>query len=109
MTMTDADINLSGIGAHRPCPARGVLVFDSLPPDVQNAEDSRQDADYRNRHWRSNVTTDRPATAVERALLLHIGLGPLPADLRTRVQWLSDGVRRRTFPQIHSTTEGLVP
>lgn len=102
-----ADIDLSGIGAHRPCPARGVLVFDSLPPEVQNAEDSRQDADHRGRHWRSNVTTERPATATERALLAHAGYGPLPDVLHTRVQWLTDGVRRRTWPQIPATLEGL--
>ncbi len=74
---------------------RGNLVFDSLPPDVQNAEDSRQEVDYRNRHWRSNVTTERPETATERALLAHLGY-TAPADLHTRVQWLTDGVRRRT-------------
>lgn len=102
------NVDLSGIGAHRPCPARGVLVFDSLPPDVQNAEDSRADADYRGRHWRSNVTTERPATATERALLAHLGY-TVPADLHTRVQWLTDGVRRRTWPQIPATTEGLTP
>jgi hypothetical protein len=108
MTMADRAIDLTGIGAHRPCPARGVLVFDSLPPDVQDAEDSRQEADYRNRHWGSRVSTERPASATERALLAHLGY-ELPTTLHTRVQWLSDGVRRRTWPQIPGTTEGLAP
>lgn len=104
--MTD-NVDLSGIGAHRPCPKRGVLVFDGpLPPDVQNAEDSRADADFRGRHWRSSVTTERPATATERALLAHLGY-ELPEVLHTRVQWLTDGVRRRTWPQIPATLEGL--
>jgi len=110
--MTQPDngaIDLAGIGEHQPCPKRGILVWSSLPPAVQNAEDSRQDADYRNRHWRASVVTERPATPVERALLLQLGLGPLPADLHTRVQWLSDGVRRRTWPQIPETMEGLDP
>lgn len=104
--MTDSSIDLTGIGAHRPCPARGVLVFDHLPLDVQNAEDSRQEVDHRNRHWRSNVTTERPATPTERALLAHLGY-ELPEVLHTRVQWLTDGVRRRTWPQIPATLEGL--
>ncbi|MEZ0339788.1 hypothetical protein ACAG25_07365 [Mycobacterium sp. pV006] len=103
--MTD-NVDLSGIGAHRPCPARGVLVFDSLPPAVQNAEDSRQEADFRSRHFRSNVVTERPATPTERALLAHLGY-TVPATLHTRVQWLTDGVRRRTWPQIPATLEGL--
>lgn len=105
--MTD-NVDLTGIGAHRPCPARGVLVFDHLPLDVQNAEDSRQEADHRNRHWRSNVATERPATATERALLEHLGY-ELPADLHTTVRWLTDGVRRRTWTQIPATMEGLHP
>ena len=105
--MADSDIDLTGIGEHQACPKRGVLVFASLPSAVQNAEDSRQEADYRNRHWRASIATERPATPVERALLTHIGLGPLPADLHTKVQWLTDGVRRRTWPQIPATLEGL--
>ncbi|MBB2990253.1 hypothetical protein FHR72_001721 [Mycolicibacterium iranicum] len=54
------------------------------------------------------MTVERPATPVERALLLHLGY-EVPATLHTRVQWLSDGVRRRTWPQIPATTEGLAP
>ncbi|GAA1225116.1 hypothetical protein [Mycolicibacterium alvei] len=104
--MADSDIELAGIGEHQPCPKRGVLVFASLPPAVQNAEDSRQEADYRNRHWRASVVTERPATATERALLTHLGYA-VPTVVHTRVQWLSDGVRRRTWPQIPATLEGL--
>lgn len=100
------DIDLTDIGEHQPCPKRGVLVFSSLPPAVQNAEDSRQDADYRNRHWRASVATERPATPVERALLEHLGYS-VPTTLHTRVQWLTDGVRRRTWPPIPETLEGL--
>ncbi|WP_131813663.1 hypothetical protein [Mycolicibacterium fortuitum] len=104
--MTDSDVDLTGIGEHQPCPKRGVLIFSSLPPQVQNAEDSCQEADYRNRHWRASVTTERPATATERALLAHLGYS-VPTVLHARVQWLTDGVRRRTWPQIPETLEGL--
>lgn len=97
--MTQPDIDLTGIGEHRPCPKRGILVFASLPPAVQRAEDATQDNDYEQRHWRASVHRTRPATATERALLEHLGY-VLLAELTTRVQWLSDGVRNRSWPQL---------
>lgn len=45
---------MTEIGAHRPDEKRGLLVFDGLPPDLQNAEDTTAAADLdreRNRSW----------------------------------------------------------
>ena len=98
------DIDLDGIdmsgAVHRPCPKRGVLNFWYLPPAIENAELSTQWSDYEQRHWRSVIYRDRPATPVERYLLQFIGFGPLPAGLQTRVAWVSPGVRRREWPGI---------
>lgn len=77
------DIDMSG-AVHRPCPERGVLNFWYLPPPVENAELSQQWNDYEQRHWRSVVHRDRPATPVEKYLLGYIGYGPLPTNLQTR-------------------------
>lgn len=102
--MTTA-IDLSGI-QHRPCPKRGVLVFWNLPPELARREDSTQWADFENRPWSRHAYRDRPATDTEKLLLAHLGY-TLPNDLTTRVQWLSDGVRRRWWEQIPQTMEGL--
>ncbi|QRY53387.1 hypothetical protein [Mycolicibacterium septicum] len=90
------------IGAQLPQPdPRGWLVFDHLPKDLQDAEDARQDADAtraRRDHW---GVWSRPATVTEQLLLEHLGY-ELPANLATRVQYLTDGVRRRTWPALES-------
>lgn len=87
---------------------RGVLVFDWLSAELQRAEDSTLDNDKAQRHWRASVYRDRPATETEQLLLTAVGY-TVPAELTTRVQWLSNGVRRRTWPQIPATMEGLEP
>ena len=102
-----------GIGPQKPDDPRGWLVFDWLPADLQNAEDSTLAADrgehpglHRSVHFspptdfayvRSRFT--RPATATERVLLEHLGYD-LPDDLTTRVHWISSGVRNRSWPQL---------
>lgn len=87
------------IGEQRPGDPRGWLTFTWLADELQHAEDSTQFADYEARSWRASVPRHRPATATERKLLDYLGY-TLPADLVTRVRWLSDGVRRRTWPQL---------
>jgi hypothetical protein len=101
-------IDLTGIGDHKPDSKRGALVFSSLPPDVQRAEDATAYADYESRHYRAVVTRTRPATAVERALLAHVLGREVPADLTTTVRWLSSGVRNRSWPKLGITPEGVV-
>jgi hypothetical protein len=98
-------VDLSGI-EHRPCTKRGVLTFWHLPDAFQRAEDSTLENDKAQRHWRASAHRDRPASDAERLLLAHLGY-VLPAELTTRVQWLSNGVRRRTWPQLPATLEGL--
>lgn len=95
------------IGPQKPQPdPRGILVFDWLPPDLQNAEDSTQDCDItraRRDYWGQ---WSRPATPTERTLLEHLGY-VLPTDLRTRVQYLTEGVRHRSWPQLENqATQG---
>ena len=106
--MTTPAIDLTGIGAHKPDHRRGYLVFSSLPPDVQQAEDATAFADYENRSWRASVPRTRPSTATERALLAHaLGHG-VPANLGTRVRWPSDGVRNRSWPTLGIAEDGGV-
>ncbi|BDB43849.1 MULTISPECIES: hypothetical protein [Mycobacterium] len=93
--MSDTDI-----GPQKPQPdPRGWLAFDWLPDDLQRSEDSTQDCDItraRGDHWGQ---WSRPATPTERILLEHLGYA-LPADLRTRVQFHTEGVRHRSWPQL---------
>lgn len=100
MTEIDTADPLAGIGAHHPHDPRGPLVFDSLPPEIQRAEQQTQFADYERRHWRASLPEERPATSAERLLLEHLGY-TVPNDLTTCVRWLSNGVRRRTWPQLN--------
>lgn len=77
---------------------RGWLAFAApLPDELQRAEDATADADCR-RH----TTSQRPATATERLLLAELGYLPpdFDGELFTRVRLLSEGVRRRTWPQL---------
>jgi hypothetical protein len=106
--MTDIDdIDLSGV-EHRPCPKRGVLVFWDLPSQVQRLEDGTLENDSAQRHWLGSRVRIRSATDTERLLLTHLAY-TLPTNLQTHVHWLSDGVRRRVWPQILETMEGLDP
>lgn len=102
--MTDTADPLADIGAHRPSDPRGLLVFESLPAEIQRAEHATQFADYERRRWRSRATSTRPATPTERLLLGHLGYS-LPAELTTVVRWLSNGVRRRTWPALEENHE----
>lgn len=87
------------IGPQLPQPdPRGVLAFRWLPDWLQALEDSRQDADHReSRNHRSAWT--RPATPQERLLLLHLGY-PVPETVTTTVEYLTTGVRRRTWDAV---------
>jgi hypothetical protein len=91
----------SEMGSQKPQPdPRGWLVFDRLPNDLQRSEDSRSDADItyqRTRNW--GGPWSRSATQTERVLLEHLGF-ELPADLKTRVHYLTPGVRHRSWPQL---------
>ncbi|QVI26174.1 hypothetical protein MN2019_17890 [Mycolicibacterium neoaurum] len=91
---------------------RGWLAFEYLPAELQRLEDSRAvaDRDYLDSPNRSSFikgwgTFDRPATDTERRLLAHIGFADLPEQLATRVEFLTSGTRRRTWPQLE-TAEG---
>jgi hypothetical protein len=100
------------IGTQYPQPdPRGWLVFDSLPADLQRAEDSTQNADYFRADGRGIKLAydrdariwyfDRPATDTERTLLAHLGY-TLPEQLTTRVDYASETLRRRTWPQLET-------
>ncbi|WML64762.1 hypothetical protein [Rhodococcus sp. AH-ZY2] len=87
---------VTGIGPQKPQPdPRGILTFDYLPEHMQALEDARQAADYDDAlHHRGPWT--RPATDTERELLLHLGY-ELRDGLSTTVEYLTPGVRRRTW------------
>jgi hypothetical protein len=99
------------IGPQKPQPdPRGILVFDWLPADLQNAEDSRQAADYEwingDHHYalpRGNFLWRRAATSAERVLLQHLGY-QLPDVLWTNVTYWTQGVRHRSWPQLADQT-----
>lgn len=82
---------------------RGILVFEWLSDGLQNAEGSTLESDHSQRHWRGSVVRERPATETERLLLAHLGY-VLPAQLTTRVQWTTAGVRNRRWPQLEGQT-----
>jgi hypothetical protein len=91
---------LEGIGAHRPRDIRGWLAFDPLPDGIQRAEDATLAADHTAQHWLHHVR-HRPATDTERALLAHLGY-VVPAELETRVEYLTATVRNRRWPQLET-------
>ena len=78
---------------------RGILVSHWLPYDLQRLEDSRADAD---RAVLKPRGFERDATATERALLEHLGYGPLPTELTTVVHYRSVGCRHRSWPQLEN-------
>ncbi|MCZ0732215.1 hypothetical protein [Mycolicibacterium iranicum] len=98
------------IGAQRVGDRRGWLVFEHLPDDLQNAEDTTQAHDFT---WRGNQLLreydparghvvrffNRPATLAERTLLTHLG-HELPETLYTRVEYLTETLRQRRWPQL---------
>jgi hypothetical protein len=97
--MTNDDIGPQRVGDRR-----GWLVFDSLPAYLQRREDATQDADHRRVAADEYAATSyaRLASATERQLLTHLGY-TLPDVLNTRVQWLSNGLRHRDWPQLEGT------
>ena len=78
---------------------RGWLVFESLPDDLQRAEDATQAADRQ--HPRYFVGFQRPATEAERILLQHLGF-QLPTQLTTQAKWVTPGCRNRRWPQLET-------
>ncbi len=89
---------------------RGWLAFEYLPDELQRAEDSRAVADRDHLHSPNRSpfingwgTFERPATETERLLLGHLGFTDLPEQLTTRVEFLTSGTRRRTWPQLEAT------
>lgn len=103
--------NPTGIGAQYDQPdPRGILVFHGLPDDLQRAEDATQAHDYGSagwtQHWDNEIKqwyAERPATDAERTLLAHL-YGTIPDVLATRVQWVTDSIRRRTWPALDNAT-----
>ncbi|MBZ4620990.1 hypothetical protein [Mycobacterium avium] len=103
----------NAIGAQYPQPdPRGWLVFESLPADLQLAEDSTQHADYARQNFGDGICRqfdrdarvwfwERPATDAERTLLEHLGY-TLPDQLTTRVRYVSETLRRRTWPALET-------
>jgi hypothetical protein len=92
------------IGNQYPQPdPRGWLVFESLPPDLQLAEDSTQDADVARAEYARYPRFSRTATAAERVLLEHLGY-ELPDELTTAVTMLTAGIRHRAWPQLEGQT-----
>lgn len=90
----------NGIGPQRPDDRRGWLVFDGLPVDLQHAEDATLEADHARAVGEFAPTRfTRLATASERQLLEHLG-HVLPDQLTTSVEWLSNGLRCRAWPQL---------
>lgn len=88
-----------GVGPQLPQPdPRGALVFEYLPDELQVAEDSRQWADYEQAGG-CGIAFHRPATTAERELLEHLG-HTVPDVLDTRVQFITRGIRNRTWPAL---------
>lgn len=106
MTEVSGDVDLTGVGDHRPDHRRGFLVFTCLPDALQRAEDSTAYADYENRGWGRKAVV-RPATAAEKTLLAHVLGRPVRGDLQTHVRWVSDGVRNRSWPQLNINEQGV--
>jgi hypothetical protein len=94
------------IGPPLPQPdIRGWLVFEWLPDDLQNAEDTRQVADHAQfKGVEGFPAWVRKATAAEIALLrhLHLDLDHLDGDLMTVVSYPAPGIRRRRWPQLET-------
>lgn len=106
----------TGIGEQVIDPWRGWLVFESLPPDLQRAEDSTQEHDYcwapENQRYDKTSDTwfaERDATPTEITLLTHLGY-TVPAEgdpdypLQTRVSWHTSSLRNRRWPALETTT-----
>jgi hypothetical protein len=93
------------IGAHQTDDRRGLLVFDGLPADLDQAEAATSAADQeRAMSGFSAARFDRPATPVEKQLLRHLG-HDVPEELTTVVTWLPDGSRRRDWPQLSMNSQ----
>jgi hypothetical protein len=93
-------MTIEGVGEHRPDNVRGVLVFSHLPDEIQRLEDARLDADTTRARQSWFAQWSRPATDTERALLEHLGYGPLPAELWTKISYLTNNVRHRSWPAL---------
>lgn len=108
---------MTAIGPHRPGDPRGWLVFETLPDNLQRAEDATQTADFdRRTWWRPGWVREfdlvrgipvrcfyRPATGTERALLEHLGY-TLPPHLDTRVEFRTETFRQRRWPALETQT-----
>ena len=81
---------------------RGLLVFSSLPPDLDNAENSTAAADFDRRRLEPRGFT-RPATAAEIELLQFLGY-QVPAGLETVVRFRSKALRHRSWPALQEVS-----
>ncbi|MBO0680338.1 hypothetical protein JRC04_22970 [Mycolicibacterium sp. S2-37] len=102
-------MTMEGIGPQFPNDKRGLLTFEWLPADLQNAEDATQAADHERFGQRAERDAigrgafRRPATPAERALLQHLGYS-LPTQLWTLVNYPSAGIRYRRWSQLENQT-----
>src|SRR6478609_2258179 len=99
---------------------RGWLTFEPplLPPDLQRREDATQAHDYarsqsNTARWVSEYDPTRghkglcfyrAATDTERFLLEQLGHGPLPDQLDTRVEFLTETLRQRRWPALEESS-----
>lgn len=87
-------------GPQMPHHPAGVLAIDHTNTcTLRTFEDATQAADHDRDHY---GRFSRPATPTEQVLLAALGYG-LPPQLDTTVEYLTPGVRRRTWPTIRPT------
>jgi hypothetical protein len=87
-----------GVGPQLPQPdPRGLLVFESLPEDLQKLEDARLMADYEDAECHRGPW-QRPGTDTEHTLLTHLGY-TVPEQLSTHIDY-GNGIRHRYWPTL---------
>lgn len=99
--MTTPDIGAQHQRAADGLDERGELVFQWLPPALDDAENSTAAADYD--RWRLKPRVfQRPATPAEITLLTHLGHTMPVEPLMTEVRYPTRGVRHRRWPALEA-------
>lgn len=95
--MIDNEISAQ-IGDQYANDVRGWLVFHGgLPDELQRAEDATQAADHAYQRQTGRTRWSRPVTATEKLLLEYLFEREMPEDLQTRVEYITDSLRRRRW------------